>query len=197
MDEDLDSVMDRIDEIEINLDDRESKIAALERLANGVAPGTPAWAEVTVAAADHHQALGRPEIAIALLEEVRAAGVPTEPSVEAHLLSAHLAAGNDPRAADLDAELRARSREIYLGDDYSWVGEAYEVAGRLKEALRWFSMANRDVDPDDIEALEPWALSGRWRVRQALGLPVDAYDQAAAIVHEEQRNRAGWDTDNG
>jgi tetratricopeptide (TPR) repeat protein len=195
MDDDLDAVQDQIDDIEINLDGHEAKVVALERLVADAPPGSPGWAELIVVLSDHQQALGRHETAIAQLEEVRAAGVVTEPSVEAHLLSAHLGAGNDAAVADLDRELRARSRETHLGDDYHWVGEAYEEAGRLKEALRWFSMANRDVDPDDVDMLEPFALAGRWRVRQALGLPEDAYDLTARIVRE--RDRARWAADNG
>jgi tetratricopeptide (TPR) repeat protein len=190
MDEDLDAVQDQIDDIEINLDGREEKIAALERLLADAVRHSPAWAEVITVLAGHQQALGWHEAAIARLEEVRAAGIDTEPSIEAHLLSAHLGAGNDAEAAALERELRARSRETYLGDDYSWVGEAYEEADRLKEALRWFSMANRDVDPDDIDMLEPFALAGRWRVRRALGLPEDAYDEAARIVRESNRARS-------
>jgi tetratricopeptide (TPR) repeat protein len=195
MDHDLDAVQDQIDDIEINLDGHEAKVVALERLVAGAAPGSPGWAELVLVLCDHQQALGWHETAIAQLEAVRAAGVETEPSVEAHLLSAHLSAGNDAVVADLDRELRARSRETYLGSDYDWVGEAYEEAGRLKEALRWFSMANRDVDPDDVDMLEPFALAGRWRVRQSLGLPADAYDEAARTVRE--LDRARWAADNG
>ncbi len=194
MDEDLDAVQDQIDDIEINLEGRKEKIVALERLIADAVPGSAAWAELIVVAADHQQALGQHETALARLEEVRAAGVQTEPSVEAHLLSAHLRAGRDALAAELDRELRARSRETYLGADYDWVGEAYEEAGRLKEALRWFSMANRDIDPDDVDMLEPFALAGRWRVRQALGMPEDAYDVTARIVRERQRAR--WAAEN-
>jgi hypothetical protein len=51
------------------------------------------------------------------------------------------------------------------------------------------------ADPDDVDMLEPFALAGRWRVRQALGLPEDAYDLTARIVRE--RDRARWAADNG
>lgn len=190
MDDELDAVLDWIDDIEEGFDGHEPKIAALDHRSASAVPGSPAWAELLVTAADHRQALGQYAAAIAQLEQVRAAGVATEPSVEAHLLSAHLAAGNAAEAEALDRELRARSRETYLGDDYNWVGESYEVAGLLKEALRWYSMANRDVDPDDIDGLEPFALTGRLRVRQLLDLSEDAYDAAARTVRA--RDRARW-----
>lgn len=54
-------------------------------------------------------------------------------------------------------------------------------------------MANRDVDPDDLDLLEPTALSGRRRVRQLLGLAEDAYDAAAELVRA--RDLARWATE--
>lgn len=195
MHEDAVDVEDLIDDIEENLDGHEEKIAALERLLADVEHGSRSWIELTVTLAEHRGMLGQHETAIGLFEDVRDADVPTEPSIEAYLLVAHLAAGHDDAAAELERELRARSRHTDLGEDYHWVGEAYEEAGRLKEALRWFTMANRDIDPEDLDELEPWALYGRRRVRQALDLPPDAYDEAAALLQERYRTR--WAATNG
>jgi tetratricopeptide (TPR) repeat protein len=189
MDHEFEAVLDEIDDIEMGLEGHQPKIEALERLAAEATAGSRRWAELLLIASNHRVMVGEYAAAITQLEQVRAAGVESEPSVEAHLLSAHLAAGDDAEAAILDRELRARSRETHLGDDYLFIGESYEEAGRLKDALRWFSMANRDIDPGDVDQLDYLAVSGRLRVRQSLGLPQDAYDVSARTLRTEHAAR--------
>ena len=71
------------------------------------------------------------------------------------------------------------------------VAECLEDKGRLKEAMRWFTLGLRDLDPqDDLpDHEEESALIGRWRVRQALELPPDHYDELARITVEARRAR--------
>lgn len=185
----LDDVRDEIDEIELGLDTSAAKIEALDRLSARSVPGTRQWAELVVTASEHRLMQRDFATAIAHLHEVHQSGIATDPSVEAHLLCAYLQAGDEARASELDQALRKRSREGTLGSDYAFVGETYEVAGDLRQALRWFSMAVRDVDPEDVDVHDSISLNGRFRVRRLLGLPEDAYDSATLELREIQRAR--------
>lgn len=189
VEEDLDKVLDLIDEIEIDLETRAEKIAAYEDLVSRLRPGSEGWAEALTGLSDHRQHTGDPQTALELLESVRDSGVQISPSIEVHLFSLHLAMGNEAEAMAIEGELRRLSRNTDLGQDYGWIGESFEEEGRLREALRWYSMANRDIDPDDFEALEKQSLSARWRVRQTLGLPEDAYDVSARQWQEMHAQR--------
>lgn len=124
-----DGPWDEIEDIEESLDDLQAKVTRLDRLAVGSAPGSGRWADLTVVAADHRIALGQVSAAIEQLEAVRVTGAFTEPSVEALLISAHLRAGNEDEATELEREHRRRSRSYDLGDDYTLIGEAYEEVG--------------------------------------------------------------------
>ena len=103
----------------------------------------------------------------------------------AGLLAVALARGDDARVDELLAELIALSRaERLVIGDYEWIAESLEDAGRLRAALRWFTIPLRDIQPGDLDLMPPLCLDGRWRVRRALDLPVDAYDEAHDVWHE-------------
>lgn len=78
------------------------------------------------------------------------------------------------------------------------MAEALEEHGRLKEAM-WFTFGLRDLDPqrDLPDVSEEFALIGRWRVRQALELPADRYDELARATidlrHARPTYDPGWD----
>ena len=76
------------------------------------------------------------------------------------------------------------------------VADALEEVGRLREAMRWFTIGLRDLDPQqDLPAFEEeYALMGRSRVRRALDLPPDHYDVLARETLDARRAR--W-TDDG
>lgn len=100
------------------------------------------------------------------------------------LLDIALADGDDARVDELLAQLMVRSRadELVVGD-YEWIAESLEDSGRLRAALRWFTIPLRDIQPGDIDLMPVVCLDGRWRVRRALDLPVDAYDEAYEVLH--------------
>lgn len=181
-----DAHWDLIDDVEERLQGREAKIAALDALAASAPHGSTAWIDFTVTASEHRLMDGDIQRAIEVLQSIRDS-VPRYPtSVDATLHCAYLHAQDDLRVAELDRALRARSREEHLGDTYCFVADSYEEANRRKEALRWYTMANRDVDPTDLDRLDYFAVVGRWRLRRDLGLPEDAYDVSAQILRAEQ-----------
>lgn len=68
----------------------------------------------------------------------------------------------------------------------SFIGETLEIDGQLKRAHRWFTLPLTNVDPDDeLDFDEELCVTGRARVRAALGLPGDRFDAVAAelIAH--------------
>lgn len=182
--DDRDDVWDELDDIELGPGDSEFKASTCEGRARQAPPGSDRWAEFLLVAAGHRIMLGQPDVAIRHLEAVRESGVVSEPSVEAHLVDAYLKAGREDDFVAAEKALRRRSADVHLGADYSFVGESLEEAGRLREALRWFTMANREVDPDELDTLDVVALNGRYRVRRQLGLPEDAYDLSALELRE-------------
>lgn len=101
------------------------------------------------------------------------------PDARCYLVDALLAADRSDEAAAVAGELR-RSR----GNDpfvLEFLGETYEERGHLTEAHRWFTMGltavERHGDPHDAG---PVLLASRFRVRRALELPVDDYDEEYA-----------------
>ena len=75
------------------------------------------------------------------------------------------------------------------------IADALEEAGRLQQAMRWFTIGLRDLDPQqDLPAYEEeYALIGRSRVRRALDLLPDHYDALARETLDARRTR--WTDD--
>ncbi|WP_140400086.1 hypothetical protein [Aeromicrobium sp. PE09-221] len=97
------------------------------------------------------------------------------------LLKAELDLGNEEETDPLLEELKIDARRDALSlTDYEWIAESLELGGRLKEALRWFTIPLREVDPLDVDPAETVCLNGRYRVRRTLGMPMDAYDDVVA-----------------
>ncbi len=118
---------------------------------------------------------GAREASLAAIED----GGPTELDPRCGLLMSELEAGEDDRADVLLAELLVRVRSGLIGSvECEWIASALEEAGRLRQALRWFTLPLLDVHPDDVEDVDTRALEGRYRVRRALGMPLDGYDLA-------------------
>lgn len=118
---------------------------------------------------------GAREASLAAIED----GGPTELDPRCGLLMSELEAGEDDRADALLAELLVRVRSGLIGSvECEWIASTLEEAGRLRQALRWFTLPLLDVHPDDVEDVDMRALDGRYRVRRALAMPLDGYDLA-------------------
>ena len=164
---------------------RPARLAAYEKLLDAIGPGQEGHAEVLACMADDLVDDGRLDDAEAAYRGAIDDGGRTVLEPRAGLLAVALARGDDSRVDELLAELIALSRaERLVIGDYEWIAESLEDAGRLRAALRWFTIPLRDIQPGDLDLMPPLCLDGRWRVRRALDLPVDAYDEAHDVWHE-------------
>src|SRR4029079_13320401 len=103
----------------------------------------------------------------------------TEIDARAFLHGQLVATRQEAEAAEL---ARALMREPPRDpSEYALVGESYELAGRLDEAIAWFTSGMlRLIDDDEVAEGEVMALAvARRRVRRASGLPADEYDEMA------------------
>ena len=178
---------DLADELEgIGLEpNRPNRLREYRSLLAGLAPGEEGYAEVLASLADDLEGEGQ-------LDEARDAylaaiddGGRTIMDPHVGLLTVELSAGDDTRVDELLTQLMGKSRTDELDImDYEWIAESLEEAGRLKQALRWFTIPLRDIQPGAVDLLPIGCLNGRFRVRRALDLPVDAYDDAHDVWHE-------------
>lgn len=118
---------------------------------------------------------GARETGLAAIED----GGPTDLDPRCGMLMNELQAGDDARADELLAELLLRVRAGVIGPiECEWIAGSLEEAGRLRQAMRWYTIPLLDIHPDDVEDFDVAALNGRYRVRRELGLPLDTYDNA-------------------
>jgi tetratricopeptide (TPR) repeat protein len=181
---DWDELGEAIDEIAA-MPSRRARLATYEQLLGTLAPGEEGHAEVLSCMADDLVDEGRLDDAESAYQRALDDGGRTVLQPRAGLLAVALARGDDARVDELLAELISLSRteQLVIGD-YEWIAESLEDAGRLRAALRWFTIPLRDIQPGDLDLMPPLCLDGRWRVRRALDLPVDAYDEAHDVWHE-------------
>lgn len=174
-----------LDMLELRLHGQEQIDALGARIAD-MAPGTPRRADLLTFQARLLLYSGQLDDArtafMAALEE----GGRTVGDAMLGLLEVALRRGDDAEADRLTAELLALYRDGKLTrDDCVDVGETLENADRLKQAHRWFTMPLREANPDRLTAAALPLLQGRYSVRRALKLPIDAFDEATEVLHEE------------
>lgn len=144
--------------------------------------------------AEFHELDGDLETARRVYEEAITDGGPAVLDPRAGLLDVELNSGHTDKAGSLLAELTTKARADQLDiTNYEFIGETLEHHERYREAMRWFTMPLRDIDPDDIDELPIMLMNGRFRVRRILELPMDRYDVASEKVRELHRARIGWD----
>lgn len=155
------------------------RISQYRRRLADFAPGELGRAEFLSYLGDDLKLIGEFDEARQAYDEAIADGGRTVLEPHAGLLAVALAARDEATVTALLGLLMTKSRadELVVGD-YEWIAEALEEAGRLREALRWFTIPLRDLQPGELTKLPIVCLNGRWRVRRSLGLPLDAYDDA-------------------
>jgi hypothetical protein len=175
---------DELEEIG-TVQDRAYRLGEYRRLLAGLSAGHDGRAEVLMCLGDDLLGDGQLDAAQAVYEEARDEGGRTVLDPHVGLLDVALARGDGELADELLVLLLAKSRadELVVGD-YEWIGELLEEAGQLRAALRWFTIPLRDIQPGDVDLMPILCLDGRWRVRRALDLPVDAYDESHEVWHE-------------
>lgn len=177
----MDEIGDELEAIS-SMTDRNARIAEYRRKLEEFAGGHPQRAEYLTYLADDLTDLGDLVTARQTYEDSITDGGSTILNPRGGLLRVALKSGDEVRVAEMLTLLMKMSRadELVIGD-YAWIGEALEEAGRLREALRWFTIPLRDMQPGDIDNMPLVCLKGRYRVRRALHLPLDAYDDAHAV----------------
>lgn len=103
--------------------------------------------------------------------------------IHAHLVAA-LLERDEPDQAKARADDIRRSGRV-RPSTCLFLAETFETHDDLKAAERWYNIGLR-LDEDDASGDLPLLLSGRWRVRRALGRPGDAYDDEAAALAATQ-----------
>jgi hypothetical protein len=151
------------------------KPARLEVEAGRLEEGEHGRAQLLQAAGEHWQMRKDFSEARRCYEEAMADDGHTAVDIWASFLSLALDEGDDAEVARRDEELRvAVTLDALDPETCHFVGESYEVHGRLREAMRWFTLPLTWADDEDADDL---CLAGRWRVRRELGLPLDHFDR--------------------
>ena len=181
----LDDVRDHIEELQEELSAPDAG-PTLEKIARDLPVGAHGRAEYLTSAAESYLLAERPKDAKRCAQDAIEDGGETVLISEGQLIDILLTEGDHDAADEIAAALRKRARDLSVFD-IEQIAEAYEAADRLKEAQRWFTIALRPYDPEDVTvgSTAYAAAIARRRVRQQMGLPEDRFDQAADQAHTD------------
>lgn len=181
----LDDVRDHIDELYEELSASDAG-PTLEKIARDLPERAHGRAEYLTSAAESYLMAERLEDAKRCAQDAIEDGGETVLVPEAQLIDILFAGGDHAAADEIAAGLRKRARDLSVYD-IEQIAEVYEAADRLKEAQRWFTIALRPYDPEDVTVGSDayTAAIARRRVRQQMGLAEDRFDQAADQAHGE------------
>lgn len=178
---DLAAQLDEINEIN-DLPDRDQRIAAYRAKIDSFGLGHPDRAEYLMCLAGDLVVRGDHDDARRVYRDAIADGGHTVLSPLCGLLTVEIETSDEAATSELLGQLMQASRaDALVVGDYTWIGDTLEDAGRLREALRWFTIPLRDIQPGDLDMLPEDCLAGRFRVRRKLDLPLDAYDDAYEV----------------
>jgi tetratricopeptide (TPR) repeat protein len=176
---------DDLDELYARASTPDQRRAAAEQLAAWAGEEHPeddvSPAALLVSAGEHLSEAGDHDAALDLFRRAASAGGHVPPDARCYLHHGLMEVGDLDGARRLADELR-RERPADA-DVYLFIGEDYELADHLQEAHRWLTMGvlrsvNRVEDGDDRAAgYAAGLMRARRRVRRALELPVDEYDE--------------------
>lgn len=193
MDDDLlEEILDDVEALGAQLPGKTVALVCEER-ARGIAPGAPGRAAWLSSAGERWEMEGDLERAKACYEQAAQDGGDAYLDPRAELVHVLLELGETARVDELLQQLRSDLRAGWSGRFvHETVGEGLELHDRLEEALRWFSAGLTHAQRDDPEAIDLGCLNGRYRVRRALDLPHDRYDELC----EQRRREYAADIDN-
>jgi len=183
---DDDEVFERLSEIDMS--SSPTKAEDFEALARSMPVGEHGRATFLVTAGQHRQMREEYDEARRCYQLALEDGGTSVIHPLANLLSLALDTGEEVAVASLSAKLRRLVREDRLGTaGCAFLGDTFRIHGRLREALRWFTipLTYADLEEDDLDDL---CLGGRFDIRRELGMPQDRLDQIA--VAELERLRA-------
>lgn len=189
MDPLFEDILDEVEELSARVPGA-TLARVLEERAHALERDTPGRAAWLAHAGERWELLGDLAQARRCYEEAVADGGGAYLDPRASLANVLFDLGEDARAEEIVDELWRETR-AGGGDELllERVGEVLELHGRLEGALRWFNTALTRVDPDDPEGVDIGCLNGHYRVRRALGLPLDRFD----VLCEERRREYAED----
>jgi hypothetical protein len=163
------------------------KAERFQEEAQRLEPGAHGRASLLIASGEHWQMRGEYDKAQVSFDAARADGGESAVDPEVALFGLAMERGAADAAAQHLATLKglANAEQLTL-DDYLQIGEIYEGHGELRHAHRWLTMPLTYADPDDDD-LDYLLLVARLRVREALGLSRDRFDQVAFEEREQRR----------
>lgn len=166
----------------------QERATLFEDRAEALAPGAPGRAAWLAHAGEAWELAGDPQRARTCYEAAIADGGDAYLDPRAQLLGVVLDLGEVARAEELLAELALALRDGHRHGEFvhETVGEALEMHGRPEEALRWFDAGLSASERDSPADLDIGCLNGRFRVRRALGMPMDRFDEIC------EARRAGY-----
>lgn len=107
-------------------------------------------------------------------------GGPTTVDPRGELVRVLYELGRDDEADALVQQLlRATSRDDVTVGLHTTLGEVLELLDRTRQAQRVYTIGLKDLDPevDEPDLDESLCLAGRYRVRRAMALGIDAFDR--------------------
>ena len=177
----LDQAYDDIEEIESAGGAR--MLETLRDRADALAPGQPGRAAYLNVLGEHLLIAGEHDAARHVFEEARADGGETMLHPETNLLWVDLVRGDEAAVESRLRDLLALARAGSLGAaSCSHVGGLLAEHDRPRQALRWFTIPLRDLEPEEADGVDEACITGRARVRDRLGLPPDRWDEVAEEI---------------
>jgi tetratricopeptide (TPR) repeat protein len=141
-------------------------------------------AELLATAAQLRQVDGETDRALELLRDAAADGSATRLPVASQVAYVHLQAGRPDEARAAVADLRPKDVSALNGLLYA--GEVFETLGDLEAAHRWYTRGVVLAERRGESFPGGLFLTARHRVRSAMGLDHDEYDEAADAFSELQ-----------
>ena len=167
------------------------KAERFESEAQRLEPGEHGRASLLIASGDHWRMRGEFDRARSAFEAARADGGESAVDPEVALFGLAMEVEDGDAASRHLTTLKALAGAEQLSwDNYLQIGEVYEEHDQLRQAHRWLTMPLTYADADD-EDLNYLLLVTRLRVREALELPRDRFDQRAFEEREVRRAERG------
>lgn len=149
-------------------------------------------AAVLVEAGENFGYAGDHAEALRMYEAARADGGATYVDPRALMVQALYQGGREDAALELADALRKDSPRLV--NTFLVLGGFFEFVDEARRAQRWYSMGIRAMDSGNLPGTESQyesMLIGRARVRDDLGMPRDALDDAAAAIVEAYGSSGG------
>ena len=172
-----DEILDEVEELATRMPS-EDLARHLEARAHALPQGAPGRASLLCHAGERWEMVDDFVHARACYEQAVADGGETYLDPRADLVNVLLEVGETEQADRMIEDLRRDAETGQAGEFlHERVGESLELHDRHEDALAWYAAGLARAEQGNPHTLDLGCLNGRYRVRRALGLPHDRYDQ--------------------